>query len=39
MRLAQLLGFSPEDTVIGHLELFRTEPVLPPRPPRRSSGV
>ncbi|WP_331758492.1 sulfotransferase [Streptomyces anulatus] len=33
MRLAQLLGFSPEDTVIGHLELFRTEPVLPPAPP------
>lgn len=29
MRLAQLLGFSPEDTAIGHLELFRTEPVLP----------
>ncbi|WP_032769795.1 hypothetical protein [Streptomyces sp. CNS654] len=29
MRLAQLLGFSPEDTVIGHLDLFRTEPVLP----------
>ncbi|MGW3930793.1 MmyB family transcriptional regulator [Streptomyces microflavus] len=33
MRLAQLLGFSPEDTVIGHLELFRTEPVLPPARP------
>ncbi|XQE78260.1 sulfotransferase [Streptomyces microflavus] len=33
MRLAQLLGFTPEDTVIGHLELFRTEPVLPPAPP------
>ncbi|UZI33999.1 helix-turn-helix domain-containing protein [Streptomyces sp. VB1] len=33
MRLAQLLGFSPEDTAIGHLELFRTEPVLPPAAP------
>ncbi|MEU8771378.1 helix-turn-helix domain-containing protein [Streptomyces griseus] len=33
MRLAQLLGFSREDTVLGHLELFRTEPVLPPVPP------
>ncbi|RPK69965.1 hypothetical protein EES45_36205 [Streptomyces sp. ADI97-07] len=33
MRLAQLLGLSPEDTVIGHLELFRTEPVLPPVAP------
>ncbi|WP_327332971.1 sulfotransferase [Streptomyces anulatus] len=33
MRLAQLLGFSPEDTAIGHLELFRTEPLLPPAAP------
>lgn len=33
MRLAQLLGLSPEDTAIGHLELFRAEPVQPPAPP------
>ncbi|MBT2375930.1 sulfotransferase [Streptomyces sp. ISL-111] len=33
MRLAQLLGFSPEDTVVGHLELFRSEPVLPAAAP------
>jgi len=33
LRLVQLLGFSPEDTAIGHLELFRTEPVPPPAAP------
>ncbi|MEU3433051.1 sulfotransferase [Streptomyces sp. NPDC006863] len=33
MRLAQLLGLSPEDTAIGHLELFRSEPVQPPVAP------
>ncbi|MEU6618642.1 MmyB family transcriptional regulator [Streptomyces parvus] len=33
MRLAQLLGLSPEDTAIGHLELFRSEPVQPPAAP------
>ncbi|MFJ4973639.1 sulfotransferase [Streptomyces sp. NPDC088755] len=33
VRLAQLLGLSHEDTAIGHLELFRTEPVQPAVPP------
>ncbi|MGW6588434.1 MmyB family transcriptional regulator [Streptomyces globisporus] len=33
MRLAQLLGLSPEDTAIGHLELFRSDPVEPPSAP------
>ncbi len=33
LRLAQLLGLSPEDTAIGHLELFRAEPVQPPVAP------
>ncbi|WP_433406952.1 sulfotransferase [Streptomyces sp. CA-146814] len=38
LRLAQLLGFSAEDTAIGHLELFRTEPVLPPAEPSPHLG-
>lgn len=38
LRLAQLLGFSHEDTAIGHLELFRTEPVLPPAVPSPHLG-
>ncbi|MFJ2900635.1 sulfotransferase [Streptomyces sp. NPDC087218] len=38
IRLAQLLGLSPEDTAIGHLELFRAEPVQPPEAPSPHLG-
>ncbi|MDX3339682.1 sulfotransferase [Streptomyces sp. ME02-6979.5a] len=38
MRLAQLLGLSAEDTAIGHLELFRAEPVQPPEAPSPHLG-